>query len=115
MTGDDPQVVEHAELRWPEGGGVMLGTADREGNEFSRRPTGTAADTVDAVFERATTAGAEVVTAPADRDHGGRTSGARPRGQPVEPRVVPGRVTTASARLDQGVIDGHEPEPAGDL
>jgi len=77
VTGDDPQVVEHAELRWPEGGGVMLGTADREGNEFSRRPTGTAADTVDAVFERATTAGAEVVTAPADRDHGGRTAAVR--------------------------------------
>jgi len=81
VTGDDPQVVEHAELRWPEGG-VMLGTADRDGNEFSRRPTGTAAvyiatDTVDAVFERTTTAGAEVVTATADRDYGGRTAAVR--------------------------------------
>lgn len=82
VTGDDPQVVEHAELRWPKGGDVMLGTADRDGNEFSRRPTGTAAvhivtDAVDAVFERATAAGADVVTAPADQDYGGRTATVR--------------------------------------
>jgi uncharacterized glyoxalase superfamily protein PhnB len=60
----------------------MLGTADRDGNEFSRRPTGTAAvhiatDAVEAVFERATAAGADVVTAPADQDYGGRTATVR--------------------------------------
>jgi uncharacterized glyoxalase superfamily protein PhnB len=121
VTGDDPQVVEHAELRWPKGGDVMLGTADRDGNEFSRRPTGTAAvhiatDAVDAVFERATAAGAGLVTGPGRpglrRAH---RNGARPRGQPMEPRVVPGRVTTASACLDQGVLGGREPEPTRDL
>ena len=38
----DGDAVAHAELRWPEGGGVMLGSADPEGNEFSRLPSGCA-------------------------------------------------------------------------
>ena len=37
---EDASVIEHCQLRWPEGGGVMLGTAGRDGNEFSQRPTG---------------------------------------------------------------------------
>lgn len=38
----DDAVVVHAELHWPEGGGVMLGTADRPDNVFSQMPTGSA-------------------------------------------------------------------------
>ena len=41
VPGEDPGVVEHAQLAWPEGGGVMLGSAGRDGNVFSQRPTGT--------------------------------------------------------------------------
>ena len=26
---DDPRIVEHAEMRWPGGGGIMLGTAGK--------------------------------------------------------------------------------------
>jgi hypothetical protein len=37
---DDETVVHHAELLWPEGGGVMLGTAGRPESEFSQMPTG---------------------------------------------------------------------------
>ena len=120
VTGDDPQVVEHAELRWPEGG-VMLGTADRDGNEVLAPPDGDGGG-----LHRDRHRGRGVRAGDDGRCEGGHGhgrpglrrahgSGARPREQPVEPRVVPGRVTTASARLEQGVIDGHEPEPAGDL
>jgi uncharacterized glyoxalase superfamily protein PhnB len=63
---DDETIVHHAELLWPEGGGIMLGTADRPESEFSQMPTGCAStyvvtDHPDALFKRATDAGAEVV------------------------------------------------------
>ena len=32
---DEPTVVEHAELRWPEGGGIMCGSPGRDDSEFS--------------------------------------------------------------------------------
>ena len=37
---DGVGVVAHAELRWPEGGGVMLGSHGRADSEFSKAPTG---------------------------------------------------------------------------
>ena len=33
---DEPTVVEHAELRWPEGGGIMCGSPGRDDSEFSQ-------------------------------------------------------------------------------
>jgi uncharacterized glyoxalase superfamily protein PhnB len=77
VGGDDPSVVEHAELLWPEGGGVMLGSAGLPGNEFSQMPTGSVSlyvvtDDPDALFKRATEAGAEVVRGLADEDYGSR-------------------------------------------
>jgi uncharacterized glyoxalase superfamily protein PhnB len=76
VPGDDG-VVEHAQLIWPEGGGIMLGTANREGNVFSQRPTGAASvyvvtDEPDALFGRATAAGAELVRELRDEDYGSR-------------------------------------------
>jgi uncharacterized glyoxalase superfamily protein PhnB len=76
-TGDDPAVVGHAELRWPEGGAVMLGSAGRADSTHSQRPTGMAScyvvtDHVDAVFERAVAAGADVIDEPDDQHYGGR-------------------------------------------
>lgn len=73
----DGDLVAHAELLWPEGGGVMLGSADRDGNEFARRPTGSdsvyvVTDDPDAVHERAVRAGAEVVRELRDEDYGSR-------------------------------------------
>jgi uncharacterized glyoxalase superfamily protein PhnB len=55
----------------------MLGTADRPNSVFSQRPTGVASsyvvtDQPDAVFERATAAGAEVVRGLLDEDYGSR-------------------------------------------
>jgi uncharacterized glyoxalase superfamily protein PhnB len=73
----DDTVVEHAQLRWPGGGGVMLGTANRPGNEFSQRPTGTASVYIvtpdpDAVYDRAISHGATVLSPLVEHDYGGR-------------------------------------------
>jgi uncharacterized glyoxalase superfamily protein PhnB len=77
VPGDDEGVIEHAQLVWPEGGGVMLGTAARDGNVFSQRPLGTGSvyvvtDEPDRLFERATAAGAQLVREMRDEDYGSR-------------------------------------------
>jgi uncharacterized glyoxalase superfamily protein PhnB len=77
VPGESDAVVEHAQLRWPEGGGVMLGSADREGNEFSQRPTGAGSvyvvtDEPDKLFDRAIAAGAQLVRELRDEDYGSR-------------------------------------------
>jgi uncharacterized glyoxalase superfamily protein PhnB len=74
---DDPTVVEHAELRWPLGGGVMFGTAGKDDGPYGRRAPGNDAVYVvcadpDALFARATAAGAEVVRGLLDEDYGSR-------------------------------------------
>ncbi|MBS1879777.1 MAG: VOC family protein [Actinobacteria bacterium] len=71
----DGEVVEHAQLDWPEGGGVMLGS-DRPGTSWARQP-GTGASYVvtahpDAVHDRAVAAGAEIVKGLSDQDYGSR-------------------------------------------
>ncbi len=70
-------VVEHAELRWPLGGGVMLGTAGKDDSPFGRRRPGNdsvyvVCDDPDGLFARATAAGAEVVRGLKDEDYGSR-------------------------------------------
>jgi uncharacterized glyoxalase superfamily protein PhnB len=77
VPGPTDDIIEHAELGWPEGGGVMLGTADRPGadNEFSQLPTSCASlyvvtDDPHAVFGRATAAGAKVIREMRDEDYG---------------------------------------------
>ena len=65
VPGEGGREIAHAELRWPEGGGVMLGSTCDD-SEFGRLKPGTTSiyvvtDTPDKVFERATMAGAEVV------------------------------------------------------
>jgi uncharacterized glyoxalase superfamily protein PhnB len=73
----DPSVVEHAQLSWPHGGGIMLGTANRPDNEFSQRPTGASSvyavtPDPDALFAQATGGGAEVFRPLEDHDYGNR-------------------------------------------
>ena len=77
VPGETAGVVEHAQLRWPEGGGVMLGTAKRKGNEFSERPTGAGSvyvvtDRPDELYDRAVAAGAGLVRELRDEDYGSR-------------------------------------------
>lgn len=74
---DDPSIIEHAEMAWPLGGGIMFGTAGKDDGPFgSRRPGNdcvyVVCEDADALFERATAAGAEVVKGLEDEDYGSR-------------------------------------------
>jgi len=74
---DDPSIIEHGELRWPLGGGVMFGSAGKDDSPFGQRVPGNhsvyvVCDNPDALFERASAAGAEVVRALQDEDYGSR-------------------------------------------
>jgi uncharacterized glyoxalase superfamily protein PhnB len=74
---DDPSVIEHCELRWPLGGGVMFGTAGKDDSPFGRRQPGNdsvyvVCDDPDALFARATRAGAQVVRGLVDEEYGSR-------------------------------------------
>ena len=71
----DAGVVVHAELRWPEGGGVMLGTAGRPDSEFSQLPTSCASvyvvtDEPVVVHDRCVAAGAQMVRELREEDYG---------------------------------------------
>ncbi|HEX5205829.1 MAG TPA: VOC family protein [Actinoplanes sp.] len=74
--------VDHAQLSWPLGGGIMLGSADRgPGDQWPLRP-GTfgayvVADDIDALHARAVTAGAEIIRPPRDTDYGSHEFAAR--------------------------------------
>lgn len=73
----EPRVVEHGELRWPDKGGIMFGSAGKDDSAFGARTPGTDAvhvvcDDPDALFARATVAGAQVVRGLVDEDYGSR-------------------------------------------
>ena len=77
VPGDDDPVVSHAEFVWPEGGGVMLHSADRDDSVFSRKPIGAATvyvvtDHPDEVHDRAVAAEAELIQPLQDEDYGSR-------------------------------------------
>jgi uncharacterized glyoxalase superfamily protein PhnB len=79
--GQDESIVSHAELRWPGGGGVMLGSA-REDSVIAALPPGTGSvyivtDQPDALYERARAAGAAIVQELRDEDYGSRGFSAR--------------------------------------
>jgi uncharacterized glyoxalase superfamily protein PhnB len=74
--GETEGTVVHAELRWPAGGGVMLGS-DREDGTISGLPPGTGGvyvvtDEPDALFARAEAAGATVIRGLSNEDYGSR-------------------------------------------
>lgn len=74
---NDDAVIEHAQLRTPAGGGVMLASAGRPDNPFAARPTGSASvyvvtDKPDQLHERAIAAGAEPFQPLAEEDYGNR-------------------------------------------
>ena len=69
----DGDQVAHAQLDWPEGGGIMLGSYQPD-REWTREP-GTfggyvVTDHVDDVYARAKAAGATIVREPATQDYG---------------------------------------------
>ena len=70
VPGEGEGEVAHAELLWPPGGGIMLGSnAKQEGTAAVYVVT----DEPDALFERATAAGADVVKGLTDEDFGSRS------------------------------------------
>lgn len=67
--------IAHAQLDWPEGGGIMLGS-HQPGNDWSREP-GTAGlyvvtDDPDGLYERLRTAGADMVRHLENQEYGNR-------------------------------------------
>jgi uncharacterized glyoxalase superfamily protein PhnB len=78
VVPDDAGDITHAELRWPEGGAVMLGsTKHREGAHARMRPGATSvyvvSDQVDAIHQRCRAAGVEIVSPLEDTDYGSHT------------------------------------------
>ena len=81
----DGDVVHHAQLSWPEGGGIMLGSvrpgSASQGGASATDPGAFGAYVVtgqpDALCERARAAGAEITAKPHDTDYGSRDFSAR--------------------------------------
>ena len=74
----DGSVVYHAELRWPQGGGLMMGSSREsdQGGSFALSP-GTfgcylVTDDTDELFARSLNAGAIAIDAPFDTSFGSR-------------------------------------------
>ena len=77
VTHGDGDLVGHAELSWPAGGGIMLGSArDEPGNVWHQEPGSFGAyvvtDDPDKLCERARAAGATILKEPAGTDYGSR-------------------------------------------
>ena len=76
---DDTGRIMHAQLDWPPGGAIMLGSSRRHDEQWvdsvGRSQCYCVTETdedVDALYERAVAAGATVVRKPEDQDYGGR-------------------------------------------
>lgn len=78
--GGDERPIAHAELRWPDGGGIMFGSEPQERWSGSAGAPGTgtiylsvpSAAELDALAGRVSTAGWTVLREPADTDYGSR-------------------------------------------
>ena len=75
---EDGDRVAHAQLDWPEGGGIMLGSY-KPGGDWSREP-GTAGgyvvtDKIDALYDRVQTSGATITRPLNTPSYGGREFG----------------------------------------
>jgi uncharacterized glyoxalase superfamily protein PhnB len=78
----DDGAVAHAELTWPPGGGIMLGSSSATSEALSAVPTGAAVtyvpcDDPDGLAARAEAAGAEITVPLRDTDYGSRDFAAR--------------------------------------
>lgn len=75
---DDDTIVVHAEMRWRDNGGVMLGSVRGRGDDHYRLSTCNLVVDDDAEVDRlvavAVAAGAQVITEPNDAPHGGRNA-----------------------------------------
>ncbi|NUR73392.1 MAG: glyoxalase [Hamadaea sp.] len=73
--------VDHAELTWPNGGGVMLSSRSADGDEVRTAPgmgsVYLVTDEPDQLHDRAVAAGAKIVRGLRDEDYGSRGFTAR--------------------------------------
>jgi uncharacterized glyoxalase superfamily protein PhnB len=77
---DDGTTVDHAELTWPLGGGVMLSSYAEPSNWPSKPGQGSTyvvTDDPDALYRRAVAAGATIIRELTDEDYGSRDFGAQ--------------------------------------
>jgi uncharacterized glyoxalase superfamily protein PhnB len=68
----DGDRVDHAQLSWPPGGGVMLGSARDDAPRPGTASAYVVCDDPDTLYERATAAGATVLQGLHDTDYGSR-------------------------------------------
>lgn len=85
VPAGDTDAIAHAQLRNGEGAGVMLASANREGNVFSQRPVGAGSiyvvtEKLEELFEQAVEAGAEVIAELVQDEHGRGFSVTDPEG-----------------------------------
>jgi len=78
VVPDDSGDIAHAELRWPEGGGVMLGSSKHtDGVHGEMRPGATSvylvSDRVDTIYQRVQLAGGSMARELEDTDYGSHT------------------------------------------
>jgi uncharacterized glyoxalase superfamily protein PhnB len=76
VAGDQPGEIHHSEMRWPEGGRVMVSSRGKADATFAgtagKSTVYVVCDDPDAVFERATALGAHVLRPLEDADYGSR-------------------------------------------
>lgn len=75
---DDTGDIAHAELRWPEGGAVMLGSTRHRDGMHGEMHAGThsvyvVSDRVDELYQQVRAAGVEVASELEDTDYGSHT------------------------------------------
>jgi uncharacterized glyoxalase superfamily protein PhnB len=78
----DGDRVDHAQLSWPLGGGIMLGSARTDPDDQFALTPGTfgayvVADDIDGLYARAKAAGARITREPEATDYGSRDFAAR--------------------------------------
>ncbi len=77
VPAEGDEGIVHAQIRWPSGGGVMLGDAAVGDRDHLALPTGPVSiyvvtDRPDAVYDQAVAAGATIVRGLRDEDYGSR-------------------------------------------
>lgn len=77
MNEENPDRVDHAELQWPGGGGIMLGSSREDGGPMTKTGVASgsvyiATDDVEALYARAMKAGATEVMGLTEQDYGSR-------------------------------------------
>ena len=86
VPGEDGKGIIHAQIRWPGGGGVMLGDTEEGDAEHLALPSGpisvyVVTDEPDTIHDRAVAAGATIVRGLRDEEYGSRGfSAADPEG-----------------------------------